>query len=115
MSDPPLPRGREVTVDAAIYPSPGSVIEVVKGEVLVFVELPAGRRLPLTSRRSGEVIVGCHPRAWIREHSYWNLGTSPAQPRLPPVYSIVAPGLLRSITSLAISATLVAVRPSPRL
>jgi ABC-type bacteriocin/lantibiotic exporter with double-glycine peptidase domain len=52
-----------VTVDAAIYPSPGSVIEVVKGEVLVFVELPAGRRLPLTSRRSGEVIVGCHPTA----------------------------------------------------
>jgi ABC-type bacteriocin/lantibiotic exporter with double-glycine peptidase domain len=39
----------------------GSVVEVLTGELLVFAELPTGRRLPLMTRKSGQIVVGCEP------------------------------------------------------
>jgi len=63
MSSAPGPDGRHLSGDETFYPSPGSVIEVLAGELLVFVELPSGRRLPLMTRARGEIAVGCLPTA----------------------------------------------------
>jgi ABC-type bacteriocin/lantibiotic exporter with double-glycine peptidase domain len=51
--------GRELAGDAALHPTAGSVVEVLTGEVLVFVELASGRRLPVMTRKRGEIVVGC--------------------------------------------------------
>jgi ABC-type bacteriocin/lantibiotic exporter with double-glycine peptidase domain len=55
--------GRELAGDAVLYPTAGSVVEVLTGELLVFVELTTGRRLPLMTRKRGEIAVGCQPTA----------------------------------------------------
>lgn len=59
---PDSPR-RELLGNAVLYPSAGSVIKVLTGELLVFVELSTGSRLPLMTRKRGEIVVGCHPTA----------------------------------------------------
>ncbi len=61
MSQSGTSRGQRVDGDGALYPVAGRVITVVTGELLVFVEQPSGRRVPLMSRRAGDVIVGCSP------------------------------------------------------
>ena len=61
-ASPGLP-GRELAGDAALYPTAGSVVEVLTGELLVFVELAAGKRWPLMTRKCGEIVVGCNTTA----------------------------------------------------
>ncbi len=56
----PIP-GEPIPGAAAARPAAGEVIEVVSGEVLVFAELPSGRRLPMTSVAAGCLVVGCEP------------------------------------------------------
>jgi len=50
---------REFTGATAIYPAAGSTFEVLTGELLVFAELADGRRLPITTLRSGAIMAGC--------------------------------------------------------
>jgi hypothetical protein len=63
MNESPDRPGRELAGDATLYPTAGSVVEVLTGELLVFVELASGRRLPLMTRKCGEIVVGCNTTA----------------------------------------------------
>ena len=50
---------QEFTGATAIYPAAGKTFEVLTGELLVFAELADGRRLPITTLRSGAIMAGC--------------------------------------------------------
>ncbi len=52
-----------ISLNAAstLHPQPDTTITVVEGELLVFVELANGRRLPLATLTSGDVMAGCDP------------------------------------------------------
>lgn len=50
---------REFTGATAMYPAAGNAFEVLTGELLVFAELANGRRLPITTLRSGAIMTGC--------------------------------------------------------
>jgi hypothetical protein len=52
---------RSLSAAGIVHPQAGSAITVIEGELLVFVELANGRRLPLTTLTSGQVMAGCDP------------------------------------------------------
>ncbi len=51
----------ELSPSRRIHPGPGTAIEIVSGEVLVFALTSVGQRLHLARMGSGSVIVGCDP------------------------------------------------------
>lgn len=52
---------QSLTAVDTLHPSPGQVVEVVAGEVLVFATDSEGHRTPLCSVQAGSVVVGCNP------------------------------------------------------
>jgi hypothetical protein len=52
---------RPLTAVDTLHPSPGEIVEVLDGEVLVFATGSDGHRTPLCTAQAGSVVVGCDP------------------------------------------------------
>jgi ABC-type bacteriocin/lantibiotic exporter with double-glycine peptidase domain len=52
---------RSLSAVDVLYPGVDEVIEVLEGQVLVFAQDPAGRRVPIGVVAGGGVVVGCAP------------------------------------------------------
>ena len=52
---------RPLTAVDTLHPSPGEIVEVVQGEVLVFATGSDGHRTPLCTAQAGSIVVGCDP------------------------------------------------------